>query len=45
MNWVGEVTDLFTGGQLQEDALERAMRALSNTYLIAKDEKEKILLV
>ena len=39
---VWEVTDLFAGGQLiKEDALERAMRALSNTYLIAKVKKKK----
>ena len=38
---VGEVTGLFAGGQLSEDALEGAMRALNDAYWKAKEKNRK----
>ena len=38
---VDEVTGLFAGGQLDEDALDGAMRALSDAYWRAKDKNKK----
>lgn len=38
---VGEVTGLFAGGQLSEDALEGAMRALNEAYWLAKEKNKK----
>lgn len=38
---VSEVTGLFAGGELSEDALEGAMRALNEAYWIAKDKNKK----
>ena len=38
---VGEVTGLFAGGQLSEDALEGAMRALNDAYWKAKEKNKK----
>ena len=38
---VGEVTGLFAGGQLSEDALEGAMRALNDAYWMAKEKNRK----
>ena len=38
---VGEVTGLFAGGQLSEDALEGAMKALNDAYWIAKEKNKK----
>lgn len=38
---VGEVTGLFAGGQLSEDALEGAMRALNDAYWMAKEKNKK----
>lgn len=38
---VGEVTGLFAGGQLSEDALEGAMRALNDAYWLAKEKNKK----
>ena len=38
---VSEVTGLFAGGQLSEDALEGAMRALNYAYWMAKERNKK----
>jgi transcriptional regulator with XRE-family HTH domain len=38
---VGEVTGLFAGGQLSEDALDGAMKALNDAYWIAKENNKK----
>lgn len=38
---VSEVTGLFAGGELSEEALEGAMRALNEAYWIAKDKNKK----
>lgn len=38
---VGEVSGLFAGGQLSEDALDGAMRALTEAYWIAKQKNKK----
>ncbi|MCC8131455.1 MAG: helix-turn-helix domain-containing protein [Oscillospiraceae bacterium] len=38
---VGEVTGLFAGGELSEDALEGAMKALNDAYWIAKEKNKK----
>ena len=35
------VTGLFAGGQLSEDALEGAMRALNDAYWMAKERNKK----
>jgi len=38
---VSEVTGLFAGGELPEDALEGAMRALNEAYWKAKEKNKK----
>ena len=38
---VTEVTGMFAGGQLSEDALEGAMKALNDAYWIAKEKNKK----
>ncbi len=38
---VGEVTGLFAGGSLSEDALDGAMKALNDAYWIAKEKNRK----
>ena len=38
---VGEVAGLFAGGQLSEDAMEGAMRALNDAYWRAKEKNKK----
>jgi len=38
---VSEVTGMFAGGQLSEDALEGAMKALNDAYWIAKEKNKK----
>ena len=38
---VGEITGMFTGGKLSDDALDGAMRALNEAYWIAKDKNKK----
>lgn len=38
---VGEVTGLFAGGQLSEDALEGAMKTLNDAYWLAKEKNKK----
>lgn len=38
---VGEVTGLFAGGELSEDALDGAMKALNDAYWIAKEKNKK----
>lgn len=38
---VSEVTGMFAGGQLSDDALDGAMRALNEAYWIAKDKNKK----
>lgn len=38
---VGEVTGMFAGGSLSDDALDGAMRALNEAYWIAKDKNKK----
>lgn len=38
---VAEVTGLFAGGELSEDALEGAMKALNDAYWIAKEKNRK----
>lgn len=38
---VGEVTGLFAGGELSEESLEGAMRALNDAYWIAKEKNKK----
>ena len=38
---VNEVTGLFAGGELSEDALEGAMKALNDAYWLAKEKNKK----
>ena len=38
---VGEVTGLFAGGTLSEEALEGAMKALNDAYWIANEKNNK----
>ena len=38
---VSEVTGMFAGGKLSDDALDGAMRALNEAYLIAMDKNKK----
>ncbi len=38
---VSEVTGMFAGGKLSDDALDGAMRALNEAYWIAKDKNKK----
>lgn len=38
---VGEVTGMFAGGKLSDEALDGAMRALNEAYWIAKDKNKK----
>ena len=38
---VSEVTGMFAGGRLSDDALDGAMRALNEAYWIAKDKNKK----
>lgn len=38
---VSEVTGLFAGGKLSEDALEGAMKALNDAYWMAKEKNKK----
>jgi transcriptional regulator with XRE-family HTH domain len=38
---VGEVTGLFAGGELSEESLEGAMKALNDAYWIAKEKNKK----
>lgn len=38
---VQEVTGLFAGGQLDDEALEGAMRALNDAYWLAKEKNKK----
>lgn len=38
---VSEVTGLFAGGKLSDDALDGAMKALNEAYWIAKEENKK----
>ena len=38
---VGEVTGMFAGGSLSEEALEGAMKALNDAYWIAKEKNKK----
>ena len=38
---VSEVTGLFAGGELSEESLEGAMKALNDTYWIAKEKNRK----
>ncbi|MCD7755755.1 MAG: helix-turn-helix domain-containing protein [Firmicutes bacterium] len=38
---VGEVTGLFAGGSLSDDALDGAMKALNDAYWIAKERNKK----
>ena len=38
---VSEVTGLFAGGKLSEEALEGAMKALNDAYWIAKEKNKK----
>ena len=38
---VTEVTGMFAGGHLSEDALEGAMKALNDAYWIAKEKNRK----
>ncbi len=38
---VSEVTGMFAGGSLSEDALDGAMRALNEAYWIAKEKNKK----
>ena len=35
------MTALFAGGELSEDSLDGAMRALNDAYWIAKDKNKK----
>ena len=35
------MTGMFAGGQLSEDALEGAMKALNDAYWIAKEKNKK----
>ena len=41
---VSEVTGLFAGGQLSEDALEGAMRALNDAYWQAKEKNKSTII-
>ncbi len=38
---VSEVTGLFAGGSLSEDAIEGAMKAINDAYWIAKEKNKK----
>lgn len=38
---VGEISGLFAGGELSEDAMDGAMRALNDAYWIAKEKNKK----
>ena len=38
---VSEVTGMFAGGKLSDDALDGAMRALNEAYWIARDKNKK----
>lgn len=38
---VSEVTGMFAGGKLSEDALDGAMQALTRAYWIAKEKNKK----
>lgn len=38
---VSEVTGMFAGGKLSEDALDGAMKALNDAYWIAKEKNKK----
>ena len=38
---VSEVTGLFAGGQLSDEAIESAMKALNDAYWIAKEKNKK----
>ena len=38
---VSEVTGMFAGGELSDDAMDGAMRALSEAYWIAKEKNKK----
>lgn len=38
---VSEVTGMFAGGRLSEDALDGAMKALNDAYWIAKEKNKK----
>ena len=38
---VSEVTGLFAGGELSEEAIEGAMKALNDAYWMAKDKNRK----
>lgn len=38
---VSEVTGMFAGGKLSEDALDGAMKALNEAYWIAKEKNKK----
>ena len=38
---VSEVTGLFAGGELSEESLEGAMKALNDAYWIAKEKNRK----
>ena len=38
---VSEVTGMFAGGKLSEDALDGAMQALTRAYWIAKENNRK----
>lgn len=38
---VSEVTGMFAGGSLSEEALESAMKALNDAYWIAKEKNKK----
>ena len=38
---VSEVTGMFTGGELSEDAIEGAYKALTDAYWIAKENNKK----
>ena len=40
---VSEVTGMFAGGTLSEDALEGAMKALNDAYWIAKEKNKKFV--
>ena len=38
---VGEVTGMFAGGELSEDSLDGAMKALTQAYWMAKENNKK----
>lgn len=38
---INEVTGLFTGGELSDESLDGAMKALSNAYWIAREKNKK----